>query len=525
MTNSIVDYLTSKGQASDYNSRAKLAQSQGIQNYTGTAEQNTQLLSNLQKPATQSTAYPSLSSQLLKPTATSTQAVNTSTPSSIGVKAIAPTGTAPINTIPSNQVNTTQPLKSPTNTSSAVNQGASVMTPEMQDKYYATQNTANPMSPTAWLAQQNASQGQTGGNASVPTPTPVPAQAPTGYSPTDTGLYGQLVTGLANAGTSPQYLQQMAEANRINQQMEEAKKQMAQQTNDINQSGTWTSRALGEQGQANIQNAATLGALGSQYQGATNQLSAANTQQGLTQQALQQAASLAQPQLGSYGQTYYNPVTGGNTQGGDMTGAMQTYAQNLVNGQMSAIPSAITGNPVLFAQLQAMAKQINPNFNYNVASGMGAAQQTTAGTQSAQVQSMTSALQQGKNLQTQLTDLLTQFGLNPSDINKANAGLQTIANNVSDPKYKILNNYVNDIANTYAQVLTPAGGSATDTTRAIAQSMLDATMKGQGLIAVMQSLDSAAQAKIAGIPTSGGMGTNNNQNANTGTTGSSWDNI
>lgn len=44
---SIVDYLNSQGQASDYNSRATLATQNGIQNYTGTADQNTQLLSTL----------------------------------------------------------------------------------------------------------------------------------------------------------------------------------------------------------------------------------------------------------------------------------------------------------------------------------------------------------------------------------------------------------------------------------------------------------------------------------------------
>lgn len=42
---SVVDYLNSIGQASDYASRAKLAADKGITNYTGTAEQNTQLLS------------------------------------------------------------------------------------------------------------------------------------------------------------------------------------------------------------------------------------------------------------------------------------------------------------------------------------------------------------------------------------------------------------------------------------------------------------------------------------------------
>lgn len=112
-----------------------------------------------------------------------------------------------------------------------------------------------------------------------------------------------------------------------------------------------------------------------------------------------------------------------------------------------------------------------------------------------------SALQQGQNLQSQVTDLITSFGLNPNDINAVNSGLQTIARNTSSPQYKILSNYVNDIANTYAQILTPPGGSATDTTRGIAASMLDATASGQSIIQVMKSLDQAAQAKIAGVPT------------------------
>lgn len=44
---SIVDYLTSTGQDSSFGARTKLAQQYGIQNYTGTAAQNTQLLNTL----------------------------------------------------------------------------------------------------------------------------------------------------------------------------------------------------------------------------------------------------------------------------------------------------------------------------------------------------------------------------------------------------------------------------------------------------------------------------------------------
>lgn len=44
---SIVDYLSSTGQASDFNSRSAMAKQAGIVNYTGTADQNTTLLKKL----------------------------------------------------------------------------------------------------------------------------------------------------------------------------------------------------------------------------------------------------------------------------------------------------------------------------------------------------------------------------------------------------------------------------------------------------------------------------------------------
>jgi len=49
---SIVDYLNLAGQPSDFSSRAKLAQQYGIPDYTGTAEQNTQLLNLLRSGST-----------------------------------------------------------------------------------------------------------------------------------------------------------------------------------------------------------------------------------------------------------------------------------------------------------------------------------------------------------------------------------------------------------------------------------------------------------------------------------------
>jgi len=51
MNNSIVDYLDTTGQASDFSSRKKLAESSGISNYMGSADQNIQLLNTLKAKA------------------------------------------------------------------------------------------------------------------------------------------------------------------------------------------------------------------------------------------------------------------------------------------------------------------------------------------------------------------------------------------------------------------------------------------------------------------------------------------
>lgn len=50
---SIVDYLNSLGKSSDYNSRASMAQQLGISNYTGSADQNLQMLSMLRAQESQ----------------------------------------------------------------------------------------------------------------------------------------------------------------------------------------------------------------------------------------------------------------------------------------------------------------------------------------------------------------------------------------------------------------------------------------------------------------------------------------
>lgn len=344
-----------------------------------------------------------------------------------------------------------------------------------------------------------------------------------------TGLLGMAQT---NAGTSGQAYQDYQTAvNELNT----LKQNIAQETGNIEsnpiplefQQGRKQilqskSAALLDAAQQKVNQAqAAIGyqltGAGLQQQGLSTAGSLGQTGQGLTQSGLTSAAGYAQPVQVPYGTPLVNPQTGQTLSGGGTTGqgvqpgdpfyqTLEQYAQLMASNQGSAVPGFVTSNPVLNAQVLQMAKQINPNFNVNVAAGAGGAQTAVAGQQASQIQGYQSALQQGKNLQSQLGDLINTFGLNPADINAVNQGLQTIARNISDPRYQMLQNYVNDIANTYSQILTPAGGTATDTTRGIASSMLNSTMSGQGLMAVMNSLDQAAQAKISGVSTGGGLG-------------------
>ena len=186
----------------------------------------------------------------------------------------------------------------------------------------------------------------------------------------------------------------------------------------------------------------------------------ANTSQSNAQSALGTAAGYAAPQ--AYGLTSqpYNPLT--DTYGGGGTGGALGRAQ--------------------------LAGQID-------------ATQATASSQNQQVQQFKSSLQQGQNLQSQLNDLITTFNINPNDVNAVNTGIQKIAQNTSSPQYKALENLVTDIVSTYSAILTP--GSTTDTARATAASLLDASAKGQSIIATMKGLDEQAKAKIAGVLTQG----------------------
>lgn len=396
----------------------------------------------------------------------------------------------------------------------------------------------------------------TGSTASNPT------VASTGTPPASS-TFGGIVSGLANSSqtgsaTTPGYIQNTADYGAgnvgIGQQAQTIADQYGQKIASVGQRGAQlgggqlttgtspvaegnaavTAQTTAAQQQALATGeAADLQGIGYQLTGQNQAANAANeaagqsnTAQGLEQSGLGAAGNLVAPQLGQPGQAYYNPQSGGaiGQTGGVPAGidpsVWSQYQQDYATGNFGAIPASITGNAQLYGQLQTSAPS---GFNYNTAVGQAQGQQalgaaggtaaagnivtsqeaagSVSAAQTQQIADYQSAQQQGQNLISQANNLISTFGLNPSQLNAANSAIQKIAQNTSSPQYQELSNYLSDIASRYAQILTPPGGSATDSTRAIAASMLNSTAQGTSLQAVMSSLDQQANAVIAGVRT------------------------
>lgn len=108
--NSIVDYLNSKNQNSSYSARKGIAKELGIQNYSGTAAQNTQMLKTLQEKDKRS----------LKPTTSS------------GNKGSTPSGSTPNTTSKGGTVS------KPGTSSSKQGSAATIQVPQPEDKKKST---------------------------------------------------------------------------------------------------------------------------------------------------------------------------------------------------------------------------------------------------------------------------------------------------------------------------------------------------------------------------------------------------
>jgi hypothetical protein len=256
-----------------------------------------------------------------------------------------------------------------------------------------------------------------------------------------------------------------------------------------------------------------LTALGQEAGAYGTALGGANTQQQQQITGITSAAGLAQPSPAAVGQTVFNPLTGQyeGGAGGLTPEVMQQYAQMAATGQYSAIPSFITSNPVLNAELNVAAKGINPNYTPVGAAGASDVLQTVPALQSANA-----AAEGIKN--TINTYLAANPQLNPSNLAASNVLQQWIeGKQLTDPKYQTLFNYLDEYTNTLAPILG-VGGNPTNFKTQIAQGFVNAAASGQSITQVLNAMSTLATNKIndiqAGalgghttVPEAGGTGT------------------
>ena len=241
--------------------------------------------------------------------------------------------------------------------------------------------------------------------------------------------------------------------------------------------------------------------LGYQQAGLNSAASLAQGQQTITQSGLQQAGSLTQPYPTAYGQTSFDPGTGQFGQGGDgslPSGVMQQYAQMAATGQYAAIPSFITSNPVLNAQLNVAAKAFNPK--YTPVGAQGASQVL------GNIPAMESANTAAEGIKNTIVSYLqANPQLNPNALAVSNQLQQWVqGKQLTDPKYQTLFNYLDEYTNTLAPILG-VGGNPTNLKTQIAQGFINAAASGQSITEVLNAMSNLATNKIQDLQ-SGAVG-------------------
>lgn len=316
-------------------------------------------------------------------------------------------------------------------------------------------------------------------------------------------------TGLAQVGNSPVPLEfQQGRAGVLQGEYQAQQNALASQAQAAtNLYAPSLQGALSGQSQAAT---AANEAAGQAYTGQGQTITGLNQAAGqaLTGQQLQQsgltaAGQLALPSTAAYGQTVFNPVTGQYTGGGGLpSDVMNQYAQMAANGQYSAIPSTITSNPVLSAQLNQAASQINPNYNpiTSVAQGTSAAQNTqtattaqtnsfngiynTANTNAALYSQQQNAI---NGIGNQVMSIMSQANINPTDSQYANLKLNQVASQFSSPQYAAFNTAIQSLQARVGQALQ--AGEVPSTATGNAEAIANGNLKLPALAATLKQID------------------------------------
>ena len=249
--------------------------------------------------------------------------------------------------------------------------------------------------------------------------------------------------------------------------------------------------------------------------GLTNVMQAMNTQQQTGVNALGIAGNLAMPSPTQYGQTVFDPLTGGFTgAGGQMDPAVQaqSLAQQVMSGAMTYdqaasslgyagnvgtnfLNNAITqagGNP-LNLQAQGAGQQAN------------VATQTTAGTDIARQGlqqattdyiSMTTAAEFAHTQAGAVSNILEQTGLNNISSTDYNKALNTLKGRFSDVNYQSLNTALIEAQQAYSTLLASTGGTPSGR-ESQALSVLDINSSAAAINASIQELENAVSRRLS----------------------------
>ena len=210
---------------------------------------------------------------------------------------------------------------------------------------------------------------QTPPNGLVSSSTATPTSTiTTGTTPPVKGLFPTVASSLATFDPfkNPVVSDAYSKAQELNKAIAESKRNEAQGTATLLRQPI----PLGDQeGQARVlqdQYLKQQQALGSELQGQASLYGAGFTGTEQQKSALGTVGGLAQPAPAEFGKTVFNPVTGQYEGGGnDFASSLDTFAKGMADNSInpSQIPSSVSSNPVLFAQLIEKAKQLNPSFN------------------------------------------------------------------------------------------------------------------------------------------------------------------
>lgn len=294
----------------------------------------------------------------------------------------------------------------------------------------------------------------------TPTATQQPTQAtPTPYA-VNGGLYGQLITGLANRSTQPgqQYTDAMKQYNSVADQIKQSQMNQAQAeaTNRLNPIpiGDQTGREAVIRSQYGQQQQALASRLGA----ASNVLGAANTQQGLLQQALQQAAAGAAPQIMAGGQYQASPLGGG--------------APNAAVGMQQGVQAA--------TQWGIAQQNINQAVQYQ-----------------AQAQDISNGLQLLEGIKSKVVPFMQEAGLNPATAPILNTQINKIDAQANPVAFRTMNEALALATSAIQQMLQAQGGMTPTDAGNLVRSYNLADLTPQQLNLLLQNMEVTGNMRLS----------------------------